>query len=314
MTPRPMKVLFDATHHGKFEFEDLISFEIEGNFERVLWSGREIYKPSKKLKAYHAFLNSFLFEHLPTNERVAYAYRKGANPHRALLPHANSRAFYQTDLTKFFGSITTPLIRGVLSTNTTPIIDLENYVDRVLELTTVNGRLPIGFSTSPWISNACLKDFDDSLEELCQRRNLICSRYADDIIISSQDRHDVCDLEDALSELLLAKLGPEFKINQSKSKLTTIGRKVKALGMVILPTGQISIDMEVKKKVEYQLHFYTKDRARLLKVFNHDMEAGLQQLAGHISHIYTADPNYLEKLRKKYGTTVIDGFLHRSAK
>jgi len=313
MTPRPMRALFDAMHHGKYEFEDFTTCDVEGNYERVAWSGRVIYKPSKKLRVFHSFLNSFLFEHLPTNPRVSFAYRKGANPHQALLPHAHSRAFYQTDLTKFFDSIRAPLIRRVLVESTTPISDLELYVDRVLALSTVDGRLPIGFSTSPRISNACLKGFDDSLEDLCLKRGLVYSRYADDIMVSSEDRRHIEHIEGELETLLLTKLGPEFKINRSKSKLTTVGRKVKALGMVILPSGQVSIDMEIKKKVEVQLHFYIRDRPRLLAMFNHDMEAGLQQLSGYISHIHAADPNYLEKLRRKYGTTVIDSFLHRSA-
>jgi RNA-directed DNA polymerase len=314
MNSRPMRVLFDAMHHGKYEFDEFVSCDVESHYEPVPWSGRVIYKPSKTLKAFHRFLNSFLLEHLPTNERVAYAYRKGTNPHHALIPHAGSRAFYQTDLTKFFDSITSPLIRRVISEGATPISDLLSYIDRTLELVTVEGRLPIGFSTSPMISNACLKQFDDAFEAMCNQQGLIYSRYADDIIVSCQHRQSLANIQETLTELIREHLGPEFSINRSKSKLTTVGRKVKALGMVILPSGQISVDMNIKKKVESQLYFFIKDRARLLAIFNNDMESGLQQLAGHVSHINSADPTYLEKLRRKYGTTVIDSFLHRSAK
>ncbi|MEC5386659.1 reverse transcriptase domain-containing protein [Uliginosibacterium sp. H3] len=314
MTPTPIRELFDAVYHGKYQFDDFASCSVIENYEQVAWQKRVIYKPSKKLKAYHAFLNSFLFEHIPINEKVVFSYRKGANPHLALLPHAKSRAFYQTDLTKFFDSITSPLIRRTIIGNATPIADLAQYIDRIIELTTINECLPIGFSTSPSISNACLKEFDDSLEQQCNDSGLIYSRYADDIIISAQDRQQIKDIEALLEKLLLAKLGPEFTINKSKSKTTTVGRKINALGLVILPSGQISVAMEIKKKIEHQLHFYIKDKARLLEIFNNDMDLGLQQLAGHISHINTADPKYLEKLRRKYGTTVIDSFLHRSVK
>lgn len=316
MTAKPMRQLFDAMHHGKYDFEDFLSCDIKSLYKRVDWRQREIYKPSRKLKAYHAFLIIFLLEHLPLNVQVSFAYRKGSNPHQAVLPHANSRAFYQTDLTKFFDSITSPLIRRVLCGAPTPVADLESYIDRVIELLTVNSRLPIGFSTSTWISNACLKSFDDSFEAVCRDRRLIYSRYADDLIISGQSVEQLAGIDKILSELLLSELGPEFKINSKKSKLTRIGRKVAILGMVILPSGQVAIDMEVKKKIEYQLHFYIKDRERLLEFFEQekdDMETGLERLAGHISHVNTADPAYLDKLRKKYGSTVIDSFLHRSA-
>ena len=314
MTPRPMKELFDAMHHGKYEFDDLLSCDVEHSYERVSWPDRIIYKPSRKLKAYHRFLNSFLFEHLPTNSRVAYAYTKNSTPRRALAPHAGSRAFFRTDLAKFFDSITSPLILRVLTGNITPIADVEQHADRILKLTTVNDRLPIGFSTSPLISNACLKAFDDSLERVCHQRELIYTRYADDIIISSQDRQQLIGIDGDVLEPLLHQVSPEFRINRSKTKVTTVGRKVSALGMVILPSGQIAIDMETKRKVEYQLHFFIKDRARLLKIFDTAVAAGLQTLAGYISHINAADPDYLEKLRRRYGVTVIDSFLHRSAK
>jgi RNA-directed DNA polymerase len=314
MTPKPFNVLFDAVHHDKYDFEDFMSCDVASNYEPIPWSGRVIYKPSKKLKAYHGFLNSFVFEYLSINERVSFAYRKGANPHSAVAPHSASRAFYQTDLTKFFDSIAAPLIRHVLEQACTPVSDISDYTDRILKLVTVEDRLPIGFSTSPSISNACLKKFDDELEKFCDEAGLIYSRYADDIIVSGRGRKELEGIEVVLAELLNAHAGADFKINQSKSKLTTIGRKVKILGMVILPSGNISIDMELKKKIEYLLHFFIKDRARLLELFQHDMESGIQQLAGYVSHINAADPVYLEKLRKKYGATVIDSFLHRSAK
>lgn len=313
MKARELRTLFDAMHHGKYDFDDFLECSVEENYDQVPWSGRVIYRPSKKLKAFHKFTNNFVFDHLPVNRRVAFAYRKGSNPHHALEPHSGSRAFYKTDLTKFFDNITSELIRGVLTDATTPVSDLASYIERVLELVTVEGRLPIGFSSSPPLSNACLKGFDDALDDLCSRKGLIYSRYADDIIISCQDRYLLVGIEETLKGFLRDHLGEGFTINRSKSKLITVGRKIKALGMVVLPSGQISIDMAVKKKIESQLYFFISDRARLAKIFNGDFESGLQQLAGHISHINSADPAYLEKLRRKYGSTVIDGFLHRSA-
>jgi hypothetical protein len=31
MTPKPLNVLFDAVHHGKFDFEDFISCDVASN-------------------------------------------------------------------------------------------------------------------------------------------------------------------------------------------------------------------------------------------------------------------------------------------
>ena len=56
----------------------------------------------------------------------------------------------------------------------------------------------------------------------------------------------------------------------------------------------------------------------MVKIFEEEqgegMEEGLQRLSGLISYAHAADPAYLERLRTKFGNTVIDSFLHRSAK
>jgi RNA-directed DNA polymerase len=112
---------------------------------------------------------------------------------------------------------------------------------------------------------------------------------------------------------MLVNLGEGFRINQTKSRFTTIGRKVKILGLSILPTGRVTIDKDIRNKVEFQLHFYVSDRNKLTQIYEGDMEAGLQRLSGYVSYIHSADPLYLGKLRRKFGGTVIDSFLHRSA-
>jgi hypothetical protein len=35
--PKPLRVLFDAMHHGKYDFDDFISCDIESNYDQVAW-------------------------------------------------------------------------------------------------------------------------------------------------------------------------------------------------------------------------------------------------------------------------------------
>lgn len=317
MTPQPLHKLFDAMYHGKYRFDEFLTLSPEENYSQVSWKSRTIYKPSRVLKDFHTFLNGFVLEHLPVNMSVSFAYRKGATLIQAVEPHAKSRAFFQTDLERFFDSITTPLIRRVLVESATPVADLHDHLDHILGLLTVNGKLPIGYSTSPILSNACLLSFDMRLAKISQNRGWIYTRYADDIILSTHDRANLSDAEAVIEACLASELGDGFKLNPAKSKLTTVGRKIKLLGLVILPTGDIAIDRDVRNRIEAWIHFYLKDRARLLKIFDETysqgMEEGLERLSGLVSYAYAADPAYLEKLRSKFGTTVIDSLLHRSA-
>lgn len=317
MTPQPLHKLFDAMYHGKYRFDEFLALCPRENYSPVSWKSRTIYKPSRILKDFHTFLNGFVLEHLPVNTSVSFAYRKGATLIQAVEPHAKSRAFFQTDLERFFDSITTPLIRRVLLESETPVVDFHDHLDHILGLLTIDGKLPIGYSTSPIVSNACLLSFDHRLAQVSQDRGWIYTRYADDIMLSTEDRANLSDAGAVIETCLASELGDEFKLNPAKSKLTTVGRKVKLLGLVILPTGDIAIDRDVRNRIEAWIHFYLRDRARLLKIFeetySQGMEEGLERLSGLISYTHAADPAYLEKLRRKFGTTVIDSLLHRSA-
>jgi RNA-directed DNA polymerase len=315
MKAKPLRDLFDAMQHGKFEFEDFLCDPVAANYEKIIVKGRTVYSPNKKLKAYHTFLNTFLCEHLTINSRVVYSYRKGANPSATAAVHAGSRAFFQTDLANFFGSIDAVMVRSTLIERgaDVPISDFRSYMDRLLQLMTVENTLPIGFATSPLISNACLTAFDDDLECHCLNSRLIYTRYADDIVISAQSREALSGIQANIAELLTRHFAGKLQLNPDKSKLTSIGRKIKILGMVILPSGRVTIDGELKKRVEVLLHFYVSNRPKFLNIVRNDPSAGLDQLGGYVNYINSADKAYLEKLRKKFGSTVVDSFLHRSA-
>lgn len=317
MTPRPLHQLFDAMYHEKYRFEEFLALKPEEHYSPVPWKNRTIYKPSAKLKDFHYFLNGFLLESLPVDHTVSFAYRKGTSLLQAVEPHARSRAFYQTDLERFFESISSNMIRSILMQAVTPVSDLAEHIEHILGLLTIDGKLPIGYSTSPILSNACLLGFDRRLAGICRERKWVYTRFADDIILSADDRLAIEDASHVIEDCLKVELGDGFAINQSKTKLTTIGRKVKLLGLVILPTGSVVIDRDVRHRIESWLYFYVTDRSRLAKIFAEErkdgMEDGLQRLSGLISYANAADPAYLEKLRAKFGSTVIDSFLHRSA-
>lgn len=214
MIPRSLRQLFDAMYHGKYRFEEFLELRPEEHYSPVQWNKRTIYKPSKKLREFHAFLNGFLLEHLSVNQSVSFAYRKGATLLQAVVPHTRSRAFYKTDLERFFDSITADLVRSVLEKAVTPVSDLTEHIDHILGLLTINGKLPIGYSTSPILSNACLLGFDERLASISKERQWIYTRYADDIIISSSCRQTIEDASRALkNSASLAAFFPVRKIN-----------------------------------------------------------------------------------------------------
>lgn len=315
---KPLQSLFDAMFHGKRSFADFMRQVSEGDLKRShIRQGakqRELISPSERLRAYHHFLRLFLVDFLPVHRETVFSYRKGVSAHAAVEQHALSRHFFVTDIESFFPSLTRDVVRKTITNAIAelPIADLPDHLEHVLDLLCVQGSLPVGFSTSPGLSNAALYPFDVAFHDRCGQLGAIYTRYADDIILSSGDRDAVEAGEKALNDLLAQMFGGDLRLHHGKSKYLNVGGKIKLLGMVLLPNGTISVDATVKDEIETMLHLYLRDRER----FNAMLEAGPAKtearLAGLLNYVNTVDQSYLDKLRRKYGAAVVDMFLHRS--
>ncbi|WP_339438035.1 reverse transcriptase domain-containing protein [Pseudomonas sp. EA_15y_Pfl1_P104] len=315
MATKDLKSAFDAMYHGKHDFSDFATGDISEKYKRLDLTNKNIYTADTKLKIYHKFLNLFIFQWMHFNKNCVYSYRKGMNVASAVEKHAHSRHFFQTDLNDFFGSLGTPLIQKTLceSLDLLPVTDAENYINRIIELCTVDNKLPIGFSTSPLISNSCLFHFDNDLEYYCKNNELIYTRYSDDIIISGSEGK-LYGVGKVVEGMLAHHYDTSLSINTTKTKYSSIGNRVKILGMTILPNGMLTIDAKLKAEIEVLLHFYIKDKQKFLDKIQTDSASALIKLSGYLNYINTVDQNYLNKLRKKYGASVIDMFVRGSVK
>lgn len=316
-----LQSIFESNFHEKFSFDDFLSFAQEKEYTKINIGrknigNKEILKPSAKLQSYLRFLNNYIFQYADINTNVVYSYRKGANTYQAVKKHSESSYFFQTDIKGFFKSIKSSDIKFILENNlkNSPISDLDEYEDRILNIITVNDTLPVGFASSPILTNSLLKNFDNDLEDYCVQKNIIYTRYSDDLILSSKVKESLTDLEKIISAFLKKHFKNTFQLNEEKTKLTHKGNKIKILGMVILPTGKVTVDIKVKKQIESLLHFYINDKDKFTDISGGDFDEGLAMVAGKINYINTIDPEYLIKLRKKYGNYVVDLFFHQSFK
>jgi RNA-directed DNA polymerase len=309
--------LFKAMYHDKFDCADFLKCPVHANCKEDRFehkgSIRDVLEPNKKLKAYLRFLNIFLFEHLPLNTGVVFSYRKGVGPYDAVAPHAKSRHFFQTDITSFFSNVDRQMILEAIieGRDSCPISNLDEHLDRILDLVCVDDELPTGFPTSPPISNAVLKKFDDTLEEHCHKMDLVFTRYSDDIILSAKDNETIYEAFGFVSELLQEATSGKLVLNKAKSRHVKIGRRVEVLGMVIRHDGQITVSAKTKNEIEVLLHFYLKNRESFLKKVENNIDSGMKRVAGYLNYINTFDAQYLDSLRRKYGAATVDRFLHR---
>lgn len=321
MTKKPLQTLFEAMYHDKQNFNDFATGNIELHFSRKPIkdeSGklRNVVVPDKVLRKYHTFLNLFIFNRLPVKEDVVYSYRKGTNVASAVRKHSERKHFYQTDFLNFFGSITADMVRGsiVQGEEVLPVANIREYLDRILDLVLVDNALPMGFSTSPVISNAALLSFDEKFSDYCEDRGLVYTRYSDDITVSSDEKGSLLELDGVIEGLLSSCGYSLMKLNEAKSKISSKGRKVKILGLVVLPNGQVTLDVKVKNRIETLLHLYVNNQSALSDVIKADPDDGFATLSGLLNYANTVDKSYLDKLRRKYGVTVVDILIHQPKK
>lgn len=311
-------VLFDAMYHGKWRFADFAEAPIEANTVAKTFkqSGktRRILVPNERLKPSHEFLRMFLLDFLPLNKDVVFSYRKGMSAYDAVVRHSASKSFFVCDISNFFPSISRSRIRSTLfsAKDLCPIEDLETWLDRIVDLVCIDNSLPVGFSTSPPISNATLLPFDNALQSYCENKGLVLTRYSDDIIVSAQSSDELKDIQSKVGLLLQEAMNGEFFLNTQKSRLLHRGNKIKLLGMVLLPNGTVSVDASVKVQVEVLIHFYLRDKKKFADMAEGDPRKAEARLSGLLNYVNTIDQIYLDKLRKKFGVAVVDYFLHRS--
>lgn len=323
MSKKELSELFSAVYHGKYDFDDFAQGDIAGTFSTFsLANGRLAYRATPKLKAYHNFLNLFLVDYLPVNTDVVFSYRRNFSAVDAVAKHVGNAHFFQADISDFFPSLDKVIIEQALSRNDdVPFVGATEFIPRASELLAPDGHLPVGFSSSPALSNACLLDFDNSLQAHCLRFDLDYSRYADDIILSSRSIEGVFNAADVVDTLLQDIFHGKLSLNSSKTKLTSKGGTIRILGLVITPAGYVTVDRETKSRIEVLLHYYSKDLPKFIEILSANSEDGtidlpsaVEKFGGLLSYVNSVDKDYVQKQRRKFGAALVDSILHKTPK
>lgn len=186
---------------------------------------REIAAVKKDSQLYHVQvrLKNYL-SGLPMPE-VAKGFIKGSSYFDFLLPHLNKRFFLHIDIKDFFGSIKKEQIIKALKC----CCDVDDCINAMADLCTLDGKLPQGAVTSPVLSNIVFARTDQRIMKYCQAlaichidgkqclNDVVYTRYADDLLFSSNylDFKDKKNFLNTVKKILVENC---FQINQSKTK------------------------------------------------------------------------------------------------
>lgn len=157
---------------------------------------REIYCINSSNKLYEIqknLCNNFLSNIMLPD--VVHGFKKETNYIEFLIPHIDfygKNNYLRLDIKDFFGSINKKNIRNTLKYYFKPNDKLteENIkiiIDRTIDILTYNNKLIQGAPSSPIISNIIFRQIDIRIEKYCRCFHINYTRYADDMLFSSNN-------------------------------------------------------------------------------------------------------------------------------
>lgn len=250
-----------------------------------------------KYKYFHSLLNSDLLSLLDTSN-LSFAYKRNQNIKKCIEKHIGKKYFIKLDISHYFESIkkneTVSMMESCISNKINETITFVHSTSfysfyslfYLLDFCFYKRLLPIGFTTSPRVSDYFLYSLDQLFEK---DEEVIYTRYADDILISSNDYEK---LNNALMNIKSSLRLKGLSINQKKlvvKKLINDNDSIKFLGLnLVKRSSGFSITVSTS---------YLKETRN--KIFNYfENFRDRQKLLSRISYIkYISNESYL-KLNK----------------
>lgn len=266
---------------------------------------RVIAQPSRELKALQRYVLDFKLSAFPIHS-AATAYIKGRNIRSNAAVHQRNRVILKLDFENFFPSITVRDWDLLLRMHRPEVIEVNDL--RYYRLVLFWGQrsltprcLSIGAPTSPALSNIIMYRFDEQLSAAAELNSVTYTRYADDITASASRVEDVIQFERQAIRIIKGGRSPTLTFNDEKRGVYLKGQRRMVTGLVITPQNTISIGRERKRLISVMLHKVVLGVADI----NH-----LNYLKGMLGFCIGSEPQFVTRMRRKYGSAVVDFVLH----
>lgn len=259
---------------------------------------RKINAPANDLKSVQSKLAKALYQYqqelwenkgISPNISHAFLCKKGILTNAKV--HRNKRFVLKLDLKDFFDSFHFGRVRGFFAKS--PDFQLPIDVATVIaQLTCYNGCLPQGAPSSPIITNLICKTFDIHISKIAKKYLLDYTRYADDLIFSTNNKHFIENYNAFLIEISMQIKNEGFRINEKKTQLQFKDSRQKVTGII------------VNKKLNIDRRYYRDTKAMANRLYTtgafsiNGVEGTINQLEGRFSFINQID-KYNNKLDKK---------------
>ena len=220
---------------------------------------------------------------LPHN--AAHGFTRKRNCKTALQVHQKnkSRWFLKLDIKDFFPNTTKEHIINAMRM-VYPFCTLqEPEKERLIRVCTLNGATPQGAPTSPMLTNMVMVPIDVEITKYCKEHNLIYTRYADDILISSKVAFDWQQTQEDVQALL-----GHYELKKEKTRYGSFNGRNWNLGLMYNNQGEITVGHKKKQLVKNLVHNYvTREEERTYDNW--------YKLIGMIGYCAYIEPEYFNK-------------------
>lgn len=294
--------------------EEIISFASTSPYRYKVYSiakrnsdeRRIIAHPSKELKFIQRVIINQLSEKLPIHN-AAKAYTKGLSIKDNAKPHANSKYLLKMDLKDFFPSIKPELFFKECHRHNITFTELDKeLLEGFLFWKPRRAKksvLSIGAPSSPLISNFILYNFDENISRYCNSLGIKYTRYADDLTFSTNKKDVLLKFPAKVRKTLTSLYDGQIKVNLKKTVLSSKAHNRHVTGITLTNEGGLSVGRDTKRKLSASIHRFT-----LQKLTDED----ILKLQGNLAHAVFIEPDFLDRMVKKYGQDTIWELQHFS--
>lgn len=265
-------------------------------------STRLIQSPNYPMKLVQRWILKEILQKIPvSNHSTAFQSGKNGIKENAEF-HRFSIYLLQMDLKDFFPSISSYKVYIIFRQ-----LGYNSFIsDMLTKLCTFNGALPQGGVCSPYISNLVCYKLDNRFKGLCSTRDVIYSRYADDLTFSADNKETLRRIKYIIEDIILDE---GFVLNDKKTRfLSPYSHKVITGITINDQDNKLKVKKELKRKLRALIHFAitTGDYSQVNKI------------NGYVSYIDSIENGYKEKIKSyinkliekdsKYFKNLVDAF------
>jgi RNA-directed DNA polymerase len=255
---------------------------------------RLIAQPTAEIKMLQRWAVEKYLHLLPIH-KVATAYRPRVSIKDHAAVHAANRYLLKLDFQDFFPSISGAHFLMHLKSHMKISDDDANLLMQLLfrlDKETKDYVLSIGAPSSPAVSNAIMYDFDCALADYCRNNEIIYTRYADDLALSTSKPKALDDAYIFIKRLCKEAPYPRLQLNDAKTVFTSKKNRRQLTGLILTNDGKASLGRDKKRLIRSMAHRFSLSELP---------EDQIPYLRGLLAFAFSIEPLFFSSINRMIG-------------